>query len=931
MALPSSALMIFRALVAGLASNVRKTAFHHLRCLGFASACLLTASTPFALPTAFAADVGPRLQIGKADGDTLKEIIIVYKSHFDIGYTAMARDVVNSYRTSMIDQTLRIIDQYKAQPKSEQFVWTIPGWPMEQMLWSGQDPARKTRIESAIRDGNLAVHALPFTTHTETAELEDLVRGLGHSSAIARSYGLPLPRGAKTTDAPGQPWMFPTVLHQAGIRFFHMGVNDATTPAKVPLLFWWEGPDGSRLLTMLTNTYGTSENPPRDWPYSAWIFIHMTSDNEGPPSPETVRKDVDTLTTRYAGAKVRVGQLGDFYDALEQGELAKVPVVRGDIPDVWIHGVASSPMGDHIVAQARPVLTAAEELATLSAAWGIPTAQPSKAVAAAYTQSLLWSEHTWGLASQNHVKFKYEKQGTITTAFAQPPQGLKDVEASWQEHIDYAGKVQQLLEKPCATLLQTLAAAVDIAGKRIVVFNPLPWTRDDLVSLPGTWAADIALQADDGESTAADTSGGVLRFLARGVPSLGYRTFRVVSQAPRPVSNCTADMAKHTIESPAYRLVCDPAQGKVVSLLDKRASRELLDTADARGLAYFYERFSLADAQAYAKGVLNESWAGPTGMHGDCHCRTGIPGDQPHLEFSPKHMTFAAQVTPLGVEAEMTGTLCAEVPQPVSLKFTLYRDLPCLDITVTADNQGRADAWPAACNFSLPFNIERPQFRVGRVGAIVNPVTDFLENTSRQSFWSNPGVAVFNERGGVGITAIDSPLVSLGEPGIMRFNGTYVPTKSRVYFNIQNNVWHTNFCDWWSGRMYSRFRLWTFDRYRNADALLMPGLNAKRPLLAALADGPAGKLPRTQTGLTVSRPGVLVTAFGANPDGAGTLLRVWEQIGEAGQLVVTLPGTFKTATPVNLRGEQAGEPVPVGAGKLTFNLPAYAPVSYVLN
>lgn len=79
-------------------------------------------------------------------------------------------------------------------------------------------------------------------------------------------------------------------------------------------------------------------------------------------------------------------------------------------------------------------------------------------------------------------------------------------------------------------------------------------------------------------------------------------------------------------------------------------------------------------------------------------------------------------------------------------------------------------------------------------------------------------------------------------------------------------------------------------------------LEARALLLAAAADGPAGNLPTSQTGITVSRLGVLVTALGQNPDGRGTLLRVWDQTGKTGKLVVTLPGKFKLARPVNLRG-----------------------------
>ena len=133
----------------------------------------------------------------------IEEVIVVYKTHFDIGYSALARDVIHEYRTEMVDRVLDAIEQNRHQAKEQQFVWTVSGWPMKQILWHGQAPDRRQKIENAIRSGNLVVHAYPFTTHTETAQMEDLVRGLGHSSSIARTYGLPLPRDAKTSDVQG--------------------------------------------------------------------------------------------------------------------------------------------------------------------------------------------------------------------------------------------------------------------------------------------------------------------------------------------------------------------------------------------------------------------------------------------------------------------------------------------------------------------------------------------------------------------------------------------------------------------------------------------------------------------------------------------------------------------------------------------------------
>ncbi|HOW66713.1 MAG TPA: hypothetical protein PK256_15625 [Verrucomicrobiota bacterium] len=80
-------------------------------------------------------------------------------------------------------------------------------------------------------------------------------------------------------------------------------------------------------------------------------------------------------------------------------------------------------------------------------------------------------------------------------------------------------------------------------------------------------------------------------------------------------------------------------------------------------------------------------------------------------------------------------------------------------------------------------------------------------------------------------------------------------------------------------------------------------------------------------------PGAItVTAFGPNPDGAGTLLRLWEQSGTGGALTVTLPSELKAtkAQPANLRGEESGQPIAITDHQLTFHLAAYAPASFIL-
>src|SRR6187455_1426834 len=126
---------------------------------------------------------------------SVKEIILVFKTHFDIGYTDFAEAVVQKYSTTMMQNALAIVEKNKTLPAEKQFVWTVSGWPMEQML-QRSTPAIKSKVEESLKNGRFAMHALPFSMETESADLEALVRGMNIASNISRKESLPLPRDA---------------------------------------------------------------------------------------------------------------------------------------------------------------------------------------------------------------------------------------------------------------------------------------------------------------------------------------------------------------------------------------------------------------------------------------------------------------------------------------------------------------------------------------------------------------------------------------------------------------------------------------------------------------------------------------------------------------------------------------------------------------
>jgi len=860
----------------------------------------------------------------------LREIVVVFKTHFDIGYTDMARDVLQRYRTTMIDQALDVADQNRDLPAAQQFVWTIPGWPMSKIMedWPGQTPTRRERIEQAIARGRFVVHALPFTTHTELLEAEDLVRGLGYSSQLARSLGKALPLDAKMTDVPEHTWMLATLLKHADIRFMHIGCNGWSAPLRVPPLFWWEGPDGSRTLTMYSTDYGTGLVPPENWPYKTWLALLHTGDNAGPPRPEEVKKVLDEAAQKLPSVRVRIGRLSDFAEAI-LAEKADLPVVRGDAPDTWIHGPMSDPAGSRIARNLRPLIPATESLNTQLIAWGVAVPDATAAIAAAYEQSLLYGEHTWGGTGWWAGFGQIEGEMSFGEDFRKDHAAgrFRRIEASWGEHTAYIEKAQSILMPVLRENLTSLAHAL---GSTVVVYNPLPWQRDGVVNIElADWAVPIPAGMrpnDGGETRPIEALDGQFRFIARDVPPMGYRTY-ALSAMHDPAS---LPPEGDVIETSRFHVTLDPSRGIVSSLVDKASGRELIDGTTTVGLGqYLYERFDTQQMNDYCNAYLRH----PEYVKSQVFNKVSQPPEQfPHSIASPKDFRLRIHRSAVSVAAVMESREESGLPA-VTTRVVLYPDQPYLDLEITLHDKP-ADPVAEAGWLCLPLKIDSPQFRLGRLASIIDPVRDVLPGANRHVFGLNTGLAVIDPQGrGVGICPLDSPLVSLDTPGCWKYTQDFVPRKPVVYVNLFNNQWNTNFRLWNSGTWTSRVRIWPIDRYQPDSSLITPSLEARYPLQSAKAEGPAGSLPIAQAGLELSRKGVLVTAFGRNPDGPGTLLRLWEYAGGSGQCRVNLPAGLDVGQvqPVTLRGEPVGAPLPVKAGEFTVDLAAFAPASFVIS
>jgi len=862
----------------------------------------------------------------------LEQIIFVFKTHFDIGYTDLAERIVQKYSTSMINETLKTLDESKTMPADIQFRWTVPGWPMKEILENRSGESKKV-IDDAIRNGRFVVHALPFTFETEAGDPEALVRGMQFSSVIAREHGLELPRDAKLTDVPSHSWFLPTLLKNAGVDFLQIGCNSASSSPDIPVLFWWEGPDQSRLMTLYWEAYyGTDIIPADDWPFKTWIAIIHTNDNVGAPPIDEVNKTLEQARKLAPNAKLTIGRMSDFYDAIMK-ENPVLPVVRGDMPDTWVHGYLSMPKEVKEAGKVKADVTGLEILSTEMEMWGGTPNDVTGKVKDIYEQSLLFDEHTFGLA-MSHGASGYWCYGEEFKRLRS--QGIFDkIELSWKEkglHIDQAEILDQ---GTYSRKMDELAASVDAEGPRIVVYNPLPWKRSGWVTLKhhsGWFPAKFLKDPETGKSFPISNEGNVIRFLAGDVPSLGYKTFVPSGQAEkeevRPEVTVT-EGKDIQLENEYVRIVIDRETGNIISLINNTTGREFAGSRSGYGIGeYLYERFGKENTDRYAKDYIKGGWDWAPAELG----RINLSND-PYRSATGSSPKITVEKSDLSIAVYLSFSPTALLPHNYSVQYRLVAGLPNLEVTWAIDSKP-ADAWPEGGWLCFPLNIKNPKFRLGRIGGISDPAKDFVKGSNFDYCFVHEGLAILDENNqGVGLYSPDLPGISLDRPGLWKYSRNFIPSKPNVFFNLYNNQWSTNFTEWIEGSWSTKVFLWFIDNYDSGESLITPALEQRYPLVTAVGSGKQGKLPSVNTGLALSEKGMLVTAFGPNPDGQGTILRIWEKEGKSGDLTITLPaGThFSQAVPCNLRGSITSPSIPITGHKIRLTYKAYQPISLILN
>lgn len=695
-------------------------------------------------------------------------IHVVFKTHLDIGFTALARDVIAGYTERYLPRAIDLSEELERRGGPARFVWTTGSWLIDHVLRTGT-AAEVARLDAALRQGRIRWHALPLTTHTELLDPSLAAFATALSRDLDARYGRRT-IAAKMTDVPGHTIGLVPVLDAAGIEYLHLGVNGASAVPDVPEFFVWRAPDGAEVVVNYARSYG-SEGLALAVVPGGTDALHLahTGDNDGPPTVDEVEALFAALAAAHPEARIVASDLDDFARAVLAHRDA-LPVLTDEIGDTWIHG-----------AGADPLLTAGlGALQRLRTAWVRDGAlAPASAEHHDFGVALLRiAEHTWGEDLKTHLPdyanyLKDDFRAARARDVVDPASNPADTHAydwAWAEHASRSPLTYSAFEESWAEQRAHLDAAIAAlaparaAEARAALAELQP--RGD-ATVEGAAPADgteraiavgeevllgrfaVRFSADGSITGLRDADGTVWADDDHALGAFRHQTFDERDEQ-RWLRQYCRDLDQH-----GFWAVPDQASPGL-AIADRLPARVTAPTVRTlRGA-------TTADGSGVATVDL--------GLPDPLVAATGAPA-RIRVEYR-----FPALEGPIRILLDVCGREASRLPEASWFGFRPAAGSPAADDTWTLQKLG------------VPVD---PQRVVSRGNRTLHAATAVVRSGSRP----------------LRLRTIDAPLVAIGAPALLRFDDAIPDPADGFSVNLHNNVWGTNFRMWFDDDLRYRFEL----------------------------------------------------------------------------------------------------------------------------
>jgi len=474
------------------------------------------------------------------------------------------------------------------------------------------------------------------------------------------------------------------------------------------------------------------------------------------------------------------------------------------------------------------------------------------------------------------------------------------IESSYDDARDQLGEAVAIAKRITTLAHNTIARQIDLPldpeSQPVVVFNPHPWAVETDVDLQfGAKSTGAHVITEEGElvlsqrsqstATTDDKGRGALVFRAA-VPALGYRVYRLLRDDPAPVAS-SLTVSDTVIENDLVRIEIDPETGWLSSYLVKETGIDVLAGTDPSSHTQVCED----PTDTWGHRVVSYAW----------------PGDAMKVERIVVRETGPLR-SRVRVERSWGRSTLAE-------EYVLDADSPYLTVNATLDWREPAHLlklrFPVGleapeATYEIPYgSLQRPvdgaeepaQSWVDLTGTVGGASAGLTVVTTNKHGWDVSPATGEGTTASIGVTAVRSPVYSWHDPRLLSDESIY----SYQDQGIQR----------FSYRLLPHAGDWRAAQPTRIAALL------GQPVRAMLESFHEGSLPSSDSYAADGGAQVMITAVkgsedpSTGPGGADLIVRAVETTGRPGTASLELPVVGRTIE------------VEFGASQIrTFRIPA---------
>jgi alpha-mannosidase len=481
---------------------------------------------------------------------------------------------------SAIDRLAEYPDFHFTRGESQVYAWI-----------EAENPALFAQVKQAIAGGRWrVVNGMVIQPDMNIPSGESFVRQVLLGKRYMRQHLGEEPTIAYCVDSFGHAGTLPQILQKCGFDayvFMRPGPHEKELPANV---FWWQAPDGSRILTFRIagayTTWSTDQElhileavAAKPETLDATMCFFGVGNHGGGPTKAQIENVLELAAKYQAGTppsgpdlEIRFSWPDAFFDAIRP-QAETLPVVADELQyhAVGCYSVNSALKAAHRLAENRLLL--AERLAVMAKVWaGAPVPQARL-------------DELWHTLAFNQF---HDTLGGSSIKVAED-----DAVAELTGLAATAGMLVDDAARAVANRIDTSGP-----GATVVVFNPAataaatyieyePWTGWQHWDEYGWGLIDdeghpVAYQNIDPLEALSEPNGRIRRLLFHTtLPAAGYRVFRFAPELPRVdtvdgANRVRVDDSSAEMENEFLEVHLDPVTGNIVSCIDKRSGLELV-------------------------------------------------------------------------------------------------------------------------------------------------------------------------------------------------------------------------------------------------------------------------------------------------------------------------------------------------------------------